>query len=151
MGLTMTRFLAALALLLAAPLTGEDLGPGRRSKELPGRPSSATDTGLDQPDLRQAWNLFWFGGRLSPSYMDYKNTLAAQEMQRWGHWTVQPQATGTRSSAIVATAAAPTGIGGTWLNLGPTSNTTLTNPSPYDIDSGRPLAILVDPATPPPR
>jgi hypothetical protein len=148
MGLTMTRFLTTLTLLLTAPLTSEDLGPRPSPKKLLGRPSIAPDTGLDQPDLREAWDLFWFGGRLSPSYMDYKNTLAAQEMQRWGHLTVRPQAAGTSSSSIVPTAAAPTGTGGTWVNLGPTSNTTLTHPSPYDIDSGRPVAILANPVIP---
>ncbi len=142
MGFSPTRTLTALALLLALPLGAQGLG--QRRMDLPARKDSPAleGRGLDRPDLRRDWNLWWFGGKLSPAYLDYKNHLAVQEMRRWG--ALMPQATGSKLlPAIIGAAAAPSGTGGTWKNLGPTAN--LTNLSP-DIDSGRPSAIAVDPA-----
>jgi hypothetical protein len=69
--------------------------------------------------------------------MDFKNQLAAQEVQRWRH--LFPKAQG--ASAILP---APTGTGGvSWVNLGPKAN--LTDATFSSIDSGRPVAIVPHP------
>lgn len=135
------RTLTPLALLLALPLGAQV----RQLHPLAGRQHPATEgSDPDRPDLRRDWNLYWFGGKPSPAYLDYKNRLAIREMQRWGQ--LLPQAPGAKPlPAIVGTAAAPTGTGGTWVNLGPLANSTST--SFPDIDSGRPSAIALDPGS----
>jgi len=145
MGFSPTRTLTALALLLALPLGAQDLRLGQRRMDLPGRENPALEgREADRPDLRRDWNLWWFGGKLSPAYLDYKNQVAVQEMKRWGR--LMPQAPGSRLlPAFIGAAAAPAGTGGTWVNLGPTAN--LTNATWPDIDSGRPSAIAVDPGS----
>ena len=143
MGFSPTRTLTALALLLALPLGAQGLG--QRRMDLPARENPALEgSEPDRPDLRRDWNLWWFGGKPSPAYLDYKNRLAVQEMRRWGR--LLPQASGAKPlPAFVGTASAPTGTGGMWMNLGPMANS--TNSSYPDIDSGRPSAIAVDPGS----
>jgi len=143
MGFSPSRSFTTLTLLLALPMGAQDLGQLRR--ELPGRENPALEgKGNDRPDLRRDWDLWWFGGKLSPAYLDYKNHLAAREMRRWGG--MLPAATGTKPlPAIVGAAAAPAGTGGTWTSLGPTAN--LVDATWPDHDSGRPSAIAVDPAS----
>jgi hypothetical protein len=143
MGFSPSRSFTTLTLLLALPLGAQDLGQLRR--ELPGRENPALEgKGNDRPDLRRDWDLWWFGGKLSPAYLDYKNHLAAREMRRWGG--MLPAAAGTKPlPAIVGAAAAPAGTGGTWTSLGPTAN--LVDATWPDHDSGRPSAIAVDPAS----
>ncbi len=136
------RTLTPLALFLALPLGARSLP---NAGTLPGRANPALKGDEpDRPDLRRDWNLYWFGGKPSPAYLDYKNHLAAREMRRWGN--LMPKAGSAKLlPAIVGTAAAPSGTGGTWVSLGPTANSTsLKYP---DIDSGRPSAIAVDPAS----
>lgn len=135
------RPLTPLALLLALPLGAQV----RQLHPRPGRQHPAvTGSEPDRPDLRRDWNLYWFGGQPSPAYLDYKNHLAAREMRRWGN--LMPKAGSSKLlPAIVGTAAAPSGTGGTWQPLGPLANSTSTQYP--DIDSGRPSAIAVDPAS----
>jgi hypothetical protein len=135
------RTLTPLALLLALPLGAQV----RQLHPLAGRQQlTAEGSEPDRPDLRRDWNLYWFGGKPSPAYLDYKNRLAIREMQRWGQ--LLPQVPGAKPlPAIVGTAAAPTGTGGTWTNLGPLANS--TSASFPDIDSGRPSAIALDPGS----
>ncbi len=143
MGFSPSRSLTTLSLLLALPLGAQDLGQLRR--DLPGRENPALEgKEADRPDLRRDWNLWWFGGKLSPAYLDYKNRVAAREMKHWG--ALLPKAAGTNAlPAIIGAAAAPSGTGGTWTSLGPTAN--LVDATWPDHDSGRPSAIAVDPAS----
>ena len=143
MGFSPSRSFTTLTLLLALPLGAQDLGQLRR--DLPGRENPALEgKGNDRPDLRRDWNLWWFAGKPSPAYLDYKNHLAAKEMRRWGR--LIPQAQGAKPlPAIVGSAAAPGGTGGTWASLGPMAN--LTSTSLPDIDTGRPSAIALDPGS----
>lgn len=143
MGFSPSRSLTTLSLLLALPLGAQALGQLRR--DLPGRENPALEgKEADRPDLRRDWNLWWFGGKLSPAYLDYKNRVAAREMKHWG--ALLPKAAGTNAlPAIIGAAAAPSGTGGTWTSLGPTAN--LTDSTWPDHDSGRPSAIAVDPAS----
>ena len=135
------RTLTPLALLLALPLAAQ----ARQLHPQPGGQHPATTASEpDRPDLRRDWNLYWFGGQPSPAYLDYKNHLATREMRRWGN--LMPKAGSSKPlPAIVGTAAAPSGTGGTWTCLGPTAQTTSTKFP--DIDSGRPSAIAVDPGS----
>jgi hypothetical protein len=137
MGKPMTRCLTSLALLVACGLGAQDdANPVLHRRSLPARTGPHAIKGHDLPDLRHAWDLYWFGGELSPDYMDYKNRMAAQEVQRWR--ALFPKAQG---EAILPT---PPGVGGvTWTNLGPTSN--LVNATWSSIDSGRPVAIVPHP------
>jgi len=141
MGMPITRILTSLTLLLACGLQAQDTdNPVLRRRSLPGRTGAKAMSGHDRADLRRDWNLTWFGGKLSPEYMDYKNQVAAQEMQRWRH--LFPAKTGGR--ALPAILPAPAGTGGaSWVNLGPTANATTASFSA--IDSGRPVAILPHP------
>jgi hypothetical protein len=139
-----TRLLTSLALLVACGLAAQEPNLIEQRRNLPARVGPHAIKGHDRPDLRRDWNLQWFGGKPSPAYLDYKNRLAIREMQRWGQ--LLPQAQGTKPlPAIVGTAAAPMGIGGTWMPLGPMANSTSTQYP--DIDSGRPSAIAVDPGS----
>ncbi|HEX9010188.1 MAG TPA: dockerin type I domain-containing protein [Holophagaceae bacterium] len=146
MGFSPSRSFTTLTLLLALPLGAQDRDLLRLRRDLPARENSSALQGeeADRPDLRRDWNLWWFGGKLSPDYLDYKNRLAARELQRWG--ALMPQAPGAKPlPAVVGAAAAPAGTGGTWVNLGPTAN--LVNATWPDHDSGRPSAIAVDPGS----
>jgi hypothetical protein len=139
-----TRLLTSLALLVACGLAAQEPNLIEQRRNLPARVGPHAIKGHDRPDLRRDWNLQWFGGRLSPEYLDYKNRTAALEMRRWAQQ--MPQAPGNkRLPAIIGTAAAPSGTGGAWSNLGPTGN--LVDASWPDHDSGRPSAIAVDPAS----
>ncbi|GLH69453.1 hypothetical protein GETHPA_09860 [Geothrix rubra] len=146
MGFSPSRSFTTLTLLLALPLGAQDRDLVRLRRDLPARGDNSALKGeeADRPDLRRDWNLWWFGGKLSPDYLDYKNRLAAREMKHWG--ALMPQATGAKLlPAVLGAAAAPAGTGGTWVNLGPTAN--LTNSTWPDHDSGRPSAIAVDPTS----
>ena len=128
-----------LALALAVPLVAqESSNPALRKRTLPARVGPNALSGHDRADLRRDWNLTWFGGRLSPEYLDYKNLVAGLEVQKWRH--ILPAAPGAR---VLTAAGAGTP---TWVNLGPTSD--LTNASFPSIDSGRLVAIVPDPTTP---
>lgn len=90
----------------------------------------------DDPRTRATWNDTWFGVP-TPAYLTFKNQAAAAEIARWG--STFPLAPG-KPRPIVPLA------GGAWANLGPTQSTM----NPYsdfsgDIDSGRPVSIVVDP------
>ncbi len=138
---TMKRFLTLAALVTAWGLEAQDTAnPVLRRRSLPARVGPHALKGHDLPDLRHAWDLYWFGGELSPAYMDYKNLKAAEELQRWLH--LFPKAKGTlAASAILPT---PPGVGGvSWVNRGPTSN--LIDGTWSSIDSGRPVAIVPHP------
>ncbi len=146
MGFSPSRSFTTLTLLLALPLGAQDRDLVRLRRDLPARGDNSALKGeeADRPDLRRDWNLWWFGGKLSPDYLDYKNRIAAREMKHWG--ALMPQATGAKLlPAVLGAAAAPAGTGGTWVNLGPTAN--LTNSTWPDHDSGRPSAIAVDPTS----
>ncbi|HET8901251.1 MAG TPA: hypothetical protein VFM84_04860, partial [Holophagaceae bacterium] len=89
----------------------------------------------DDPRTRATWNDSWFGVP-TPAYLAFKNQAAAAEIARWGN--TFPLAPGkVRPAAALAAG---------WINLGPTQSTV----NPYsdfngDIDSGRPVSIVVDP------
>ncbi|HEY3401633.1 MAG TPA: dockerin type I domain-containing protein [Geothrix sp.] len=135
-----TRFISLLALLAALPsLTAQEGNPGERRRELPYRKTAHALSGHDRADLRREWNLFWFNGKASPGYLDYKNQLAQQEARIWTPRRLQ-LSSGSALPALQATG--PSGVGGTWTNLGPFSQLTSTTP---DIDSGRPVAIVAHP------
>lgn len=141
MGKPMTRLITSLALLVACALDAQaPSNPVLRRRSLPARVGPDALKGHDMPDLRHAWDLYWFGGAATPEYMDYKNLLAAQEVQKWRH-----QLPGSsRERALPAIVPAPPGVGGgAWVNLGPTSNTVDATWS--GIDSGRPVAIVPHP------
>ena len=140
---TRTRLLTSLALLVACGLAaqGPDLLEQRRN--LPARVGPQAIKGQDRPDLRRDWNLLWFGGRLSPEYLDYKNQLAEQEIRRWAD--LFPRPAGPKQLLAAPSIAAASSAPGAWVNLGPTSN--LVDASWPDQDSGRPSAIAVDPAS----
>ena len=90
----------------------------------------------DDPRARAQWNDFWFGVP-TPAYMLFKNRAAASEIARWGN--TFPRARGLRPLA-------PSIAGPAWTNLGPTQST-VNGYSDFngDIDSGRPVSIVVDP------
>lgn len=144
MGMPSIRAFLAVALFLALGLEAQETdNPVLHRRSLPSRMGPNAIKGHDLPDLRHAWDLYWFGGELSPSYMDYKNQLAAQEVQRWRH--LFPKAQG--SQLISAILPAPPGTGGvSWTNLGPIAN--LTPAGWSSIDSGRPVAIVPHPTVP---
>jgi hypothetical protein len=132
-------------LILLASLSGlaaQEGNPGQRRLNLPYRQSPHALGGQDRADLRRDWNLFWFGGKASPDYLDYKNRLAAQETRTWSPHRLQ--ITGG-SGLPAALATGPAGLGGTWTNLGPFSQLTSSSP---DVDSGRPVAIVAHPTLP---
>ncbi|MDE3245083.1 MAG: hypothetical protein KGN80_03270 [Acidobacteriota bacterium] len=106
---------------------------GGPRNDLPARLADPDHPGLDRPDLREQWELFWRGGRLRPSDLDRKASLAAQERARAEHPI--PAAPG----ALIANTA-------TWMNLGPFSNR-VTQDYP-DVDSGRVTGILTHPSDP---
>ena len=91
----------------------------------------------DDPRTRATWNDTWFGVP-TPAYLEFKNQAAAAELARWGStFPLRPGQTRPLSPSLA---------GPTWTNLGPTQSTT----NPYsdfsgDIDSGRPVSIVVDP------
>ena len=129
-------------LLLSAALSGlaaQEGNPGERRRELPYRRSPHALGGHDRADLRRDWNLFWFGGKASPAYLDFKNQAAMREARAWA-----PHRLPLAGGALPA-ATGPSGVGGTWANLGPFSQLTSTTP---DIDSGRPVAIVAHPTAP---
>ena len=140
-----TMFLSLF--LLAAALSGlgaQEGNPGQRRRELPYRKSPHALGGHDRADLRRDWTLFWFGGKPSPDYLDYKNQLAAREARAWPSRRL-PLAAGAAPAAegaAPAQATGPAGVGGTWRNLGPFSQDTSSTP---DIDSGRPVALVAHP------
>lgn len=145
-----TKFLALL--LLSATLQGlaaQEGNPGQRRMDLPYRRSPHALGGHDRADLRREWNLFWFGGKASPAYLDYKNQLAGQQARLWAPRHLPSTGSSAQSldggALSAALATGPTGIGGTWTNLGPFSQLTSTTP---DIDSGRPVAIVAHPTAP---
>jgi hypothetical protein len=135
MGSPSARILTGLALVLAQQLGAQDPDLLQQRRNLPARVGPHAIKGHDRADLRRDWNLWWFGGKLSPTYLDYKNQLAAQEMKRYEH--LLPQAPGTKLSS--AGAFLNNGTGSTWSPLGPTGN--LTDATWPDHDSGRPTAI----------
>ncbi len=136
MGLSLLRRSALLALALALPLAAQEAtNPVLRRRSLPARVGPNALSGHDRADLRRDWNLYWFGGRLSPEYLDYKNLVAAEEVQKWRH---------TLPTVLEGRALPVAGSGTpTWVNLGPTSN--VVDASWPSIDSGRPVAILPHP------
>jgi len=137
------RAITFLSLLLSTALSplGAQVGnPGERRRELPYRKSPHALGGHDRADLRRDWNLFWFGGKVSPDYLDYKNQAAVREARTWA-----PHRLPLASGGALPAATGPTGVGGTWTNLGPFSQLTSTTP---DIDSGRPVAIVPHPTAP---
>ncbi|MCX6547828.1 MAG: hypothetical protein NTW40_07275, partial [Acidobacteria bacterium] len=84
MGLSLLCRSALLLLALALPLVGQEASnPVLRRRSLPARVGPNALSGHDRADLRRDWNLYWFGGRLSPEYLDYKNLVAAEEVQKW--------------------------------------------------------------------
>jgi len=89
----------------------------------------------DDPRTRAEWNDTWFG-EPDAAYLLFKNQAAQAEFARWS--STFPLAPGhIRAQATLAPA---------WTNLGPTKSTV----NPYsdfngDIDSGRPVSIVVDP------
>ena len=140
MGMSSTRVLTSLAILLALPLGAQDASVFQRRRELPARKGPGALSGHDRADLRRDWNLVWFGGQASPAYLDYKNQLAAQERTRWAN--LFP--TGSRALLAAPGLVVPAAAGaGTWVNLGPTANLTTANFP--DIDSGRPVAVVAHP------
>lgn len=144
MGISSTRLLSALALILALPMGAQDdANPVLRRSSLPARSGSNALSGHDRADLRRDWDLFWFGGKQSPEYLDYKNRLAAEEILRWRNSFPKPQG----GRAFPAILPAPPGTGGaSWTPLGPTSN--LTPAGWSSIDTGRPVAIVPHPTVP---
>jgi len=134
------RCLPMLALLVAfSSLAAQEGNPGERRRDLPYRRTPHALSGHDRADLRRDWNLWWFNGKASPEYLDYKNRLAAQEARIWTPRRLQLSGGSALPAALVT---GPSGVGGTWTNLGPFSQLTSTTP---DIDSGRPVAIVVHP------
>lgn len=148
-----TKFLALL--LLSASVSGlaaQEGNPGQRRLDLPYRRSPHALGGHDRADLRREWNLFWFGGKASPAYLDHKNLVAEQQARLWAPRRLQgagplaqPLAQPLAGPPPAALATGPAGIGGAWTNLGPFSQLTSTTP---DIDSGRPVAIVAHPTAP---
>lgn len=144
MGRHPARFLSFFLLLAALGLDAQsETNPLLRRRSLPARTGPNALSGHDRADLRREWDLFWFGGKQSPEYMDYKNRLAAEEVQRWRNTFPKPDG-GHALSAVLPT---PPGTGGaSWVNLGPTANATTA--SFTSIDSGRPVAVVPHPTTP---
>lgn len=89
----------------------------------------------DDPRTRAQWNDSWFGVP-DASYLVFKNQAAQAEFARWS--STFPLAPGHIRAQVSPSSA--------WTNLGPTKSTV----NPYsdfngDIDSGRPVSIVVDP------
>jgi hypothetical protein len=143
MGMPMTRILTSLALVVACGLEAQaPTNPVLRRRSLPARVGPDALSGHDRADLRRDWDLYWFGGKLTPDYMDFKNRAAAEEIRKWGH--LLPKAGTDR--ALTAILPTPSGTGGfSWTNLGPTSN--LVDATWSGIDSGRPVAVVPHPTT----
>jgi hypothetical protein len=136
-----TTFLSLMLLCAALSSLDAQVGnPGERRRELPYRKSPHAMGGHDRADLRRDWDLFWFGGKASPDYLDYKNQAAVREARAWA-----PHRLALAAGGALPAANGPTGVGGTWTNLGPFSQLTSTTP---DIDSGRPVAIVLHPTAP---
>ncbi len=144
MGRHSARFLSFFLLLATLGLDAQtENNPVLRRRSLPARTGPNALSGHDRADLRRDWDLFWFGGKQSPDYMDYKNRLAAEEVLRWRNSF--PKNGGGHSPVAILPAPAGTG-GGSWTPLGPTAN--LTPAGWSSIDSGRPVAVVPDPNTP---
>lgn len=88
----------------------------------------------DRPELRGAWNEFWFGGKPDPEFLKHKAKAAAEEAEKWGH--LLPK------GGDVLLPLAP-GTTNTWSNLGPQAD--INSASNPDIDSGRLSAIVRHP------
>lgn len=129
--------LSLLAALLAGSVQAQDLNLGQRRRDLPARKGPGALAGHDRADGRRDWNLYWFGGRATPEYLDQKAELAGREARRWAHTLPGPV-----GRPLPAMAPATPG----WVNLGPTAN--MTSTSYPDIDNGRPVAIVPHPTVP---
>lgn len=131
----LVRF-SLLALWLAAALPAqESQSLGQRRRELPARKGPNAIAGHDRPDLRRDWNLYWFGGRPSVEYLDFKAQAAVGQARVWNHLMPRPE--GLRPSGKQMFA------GPTWVNRGPFGNLTTTDYP--DHDAGRLSAVLADP------
>lgn len=124
------RLCTLLMALLSISAFSQGSGPRR---DLPASLADPDHPGLDRPDLREQWELFWMGGRMRPADLDRKARLAAQERARADH----PVAAAPGS--LIANTAA-------WMNLGPFSN--LVTQDYPDVDSGRVTGILTHPSDP---
>ena len=143
MGPFFHRALVPLALVLALPMVAqEDENLFLKRRALPARTGPHALSGHDRADLRQAWSLWWFGGMPSPEYLDFKNEAASRERGRWANLFPTP-ASAAHPLALQSLGPSASGITGTWINLGPTSN--LINASFPDVDTGRPVAIVAHP------
>lgn len=132
--LTLSRPLLLSGLVLSLAAQVHAASPATEQGKAAPAAASAFDP--DDPRTRAQWNLDWFGVS-TPAYLAFKNQMAAREVARWG--ASFPSAPGR---PLPATALASP----TWTNLGPTQSTV----NPYsdfngDIDSGRPVSIVVDP------
>lgn len=129
--------LSLLALLLAGSVQAQDLSLGQRRRDLPARKGPKALSGHDRADGRRDWDLYWFGGRPTPEYLDQKGRIAQAEGRRWAHTLPSPA-----GRPQMARGASTLG----WVNLGPIANSTSTNFP--DIDNGRPVAIVPHPTQP---
>jgi len=141
----MKSSLLSLALVAACALDAQapaPINPVLRRKTLPAHSGPHAMSGHDRADRRRDWNRFWFGGASSPSYLDFKNRVAAEQVQRWRQ--LMPKS--ARERMLQAPLTAPAGTGGTWANLGPTSQ--LWQSTRTSINTGRPVAIVPHPTVP---
>ncbi len=121
----------------AKTLAARKMAAIRRDED---RKEAFEEQGLDRADLRKQWERYWFGGEPTPDYLDFKAALARREMERY------PLTFPAAKGRPLPLGSAPSGVGGTWVSLGPTAN--LTDGSWPSIDSGRPVAIVLHPNYP---
>jgi hypothetical protein len=111
----------------------------------PERPNRAES---DDPNARRKAMREWYEGDWSPSYKRFMNQAAARERARYAEQL--PEAGGTTAgAAVTGTEPLAASTPGTWANIGPTSSSYIENGSTKlnEIDSGRPVEIVIDPST----
>ncbi|HEX4845168.1 MAG TPA: hypothetical protein VFV26_03045, partial [Geothrix sp.] len=71
MGMSLSRVLTPLALVAVCSLEAQaPINPVLHRRSLPARVGPDALSGHDRADLRRDWDLYWFGGKLSPDYLD---------------------------------------------------------------------------------
>lgn len=130
-------------LILVVSLGAQQV-PKRAGSSLIKQTSASDDVISDRADSRREFNLWWFGGEPSATYLDYKKALAKQEQKRWAY--TFPGYQGDASAIPTASS--------TWINLGPKNSSyssySGSTPAHSDVDAGRlaELGILTHPTNP---
>jgi hypothetical protein len=129
----------------------EKVGPQPNSGTAPQEANKPRKNGIkpikDDPEARAVWKES-YSGTPTVEYLDYKNKVGKQEVEKWGHMIP-----GTRAFRPYAPPPAADGLDkaaippAQWLSKGPLDGAALQNDArdPNISDTGRPTAILLHP------